>query len=49
VNEGEDEGISLVQAEFLQNLVDFSRIDGAATILVEDLEGTLELLIVLGG
>lgn len=48
VDERKDEGISLIQAQFLEDLVDLSRIDGSTSVLVEHLEGTLEVLVVLG-
>lgn len=47
VDEGKDEGVALVESELLQNLVDFSWIDGSAVVLVEHLEGALELLVIL--
>jgi hypothetical protein len=47
VDERKDEGIALVESELLQNLVDFSWVDGAAVVLIEDLEGVLELLVIL--
>jgi hypothetical protein len=48
VDEGEDEGVTLVQTELVQDLVDFGGVDGAAAVLVEDLEGLLQVLVVLG-
>jgi hypothetical protein len=45
-DEGEDERISLVQAQLIEHLADFLRVDGAAVVLVEDLEGFLELCVV---
>jgi hypothetical protein len=48
-DEGEDEGVSLVKAEFFKGFVDFSGIDGAASVFVEDFEGVLEFFVVLGG
>lgn len=47
VDKGQNEGVSLIEAELLQNLVDFSRINGATSVLIEDFEGLLEILVVL--
>ena len=48
-DEGENERISLVKAEFFEGFVDFGGIDGSTSVLVEDLEGVLEFFVVLCG
>lgn len=48
MDEGKNEGIPFVQSQFLKYFVDFSRIDGAALILIEDIERVFEFLIVFG-
>lgn len=47
VDKRQNEGVSLIEAELLQNLVDFCGVNCSASVLVEDLEGVLEILIVL--
>ena len=48
VDEGEDEGVPFVEAQLIEHLIDLRGIDGAASVLVEDVEGLLEVLVVLG-
>jgi hypothetical protein len=48
-DEFEDEGISLIKTELFEGLADFSGVDAATFILIEDLEGVLEFLVVLSG
>ena len=48
VDEVQDEGVSLVQAQLLQNLVDLHWVDGPASVLVEHLERVHQLVVVLG-
>lgn len=47
LNEVEDEGVALVEAELIKDLVDFGGVDCAAAVLVEDFEGLLEFFVVL--
>lgn len=47
VDEGEDEGVSLVEAEFFEYLVDFCWVDGSAAIFVKDFECGFEFFVVL--
>jgi hypothetical protein len=47
MDEREDEGVPLVKAEFLQSLVDFGGVDGAAVVLIENEEGVSEFVVVL--
>ena len=49
VDEREDEGVPLVEAQLLEDLVDLTGVDGAASVLVEHLEGALQFVVVLGG
>lgn len=46
VDEGEDEGVSFVESQLIENLIDLSRVNGATAVLVEDIEGLLELIVV---
>lgn len=47
INQGEDEGVSLVKPQLIENLVDLSGINAATAILIKDIEGLFELIIVL--
>lgn len=47
VDEGQDEGIALIETKFLEDFVDFFRIDGAAAVFVENFESGLEFFVVL--
>jgi hypothetical protein len=49
VDKVEDEGVSLVEAEFLEDLVNLHGVDGSATVLIEHLKGVLEFVVVLSG
>lgn len=44
VDEGQNEGISAIESQFLNNLVDFSGINGSTAVLIKDFEGLLELV-----
>lgn len=47
VDKAENEGVSLVEAEFLEDLVDLQGVDGSASVLIEHFEGVLEVFVVL--
>ena len=48
MNQRQNERISLVEAQFFKNLVDFNGVDSAAAVLVENFEGVLELFVIFG-
>ena len=48
VDDPQNVGASSVDSQFFKNLIDFWGINCAATILIKDFEGLLELVIVLG-
>lgn len=45
----EDGLVALVQSQLLQDLLDLLRVDAAGALLVEEVEGRLQLLQVVGG
>lgn len=45
----EDEGVSAVETELLKNFADFLGVNGSTAVLIENLEGLLELVVVFGG
>ena len=47
IDKAQNEGVSLVKAEFLEDLVDLHGVDGSTAVLIEHLEGVLEFFVVL--
>lgn len=49
VDELQDEGVSAVDSQLLEDLGDFNGINGSTAVLVKHFEGLLEFVVVLGG
>jgi hypothetical protein len=49
MDQRKDERVSLVKSQLIENLVDLSGINTAATVLVEDVKGLLQLVIIFSG